>query len=620
MATQTHNRQKNPQKSKPQKKGGGLGSMLRVVLLGLLIVALVLVVAKNAAVHKAISSVPAQTAPEEVTPAKAEPEKPKKGGFLGLFSSGKTEPEESPEPEETPEPTPTPEPEFLFEPYAVESTKPENLITMTEVQVNGELVESYASPYAPISFEKGSDYTALEGIVTFRGDNFRSGASYGVTEALTAKKFGSGWEASTGSLQDTNLNVWTGSGWTGQPLVVRWPKETRAVMTSMKDWAREQDDLVEVIYATMDGYIYFTELETGKATRDRMNMGLTYKGAGALDPRGYPILYVGSGVRNLDMKSHVSVINLITCEVMYTFGDRDSFALRDWPMFDSSAIVDAETDQLIYPGENGLVYIIHLNTKYDPATGELSIDPDNVVKWRYQSARQTRYVYWLGMESSCVAYKGYLFLNDNGGHLMCLDLNTLQLVWVQDILDDSNCSPVLDLEDGHPYLYVSTSFHYGWRAYDKANIPIWKIDAVTGEIVWQVDYECYTDSGISGGVQGTLAIDDRRIYVPVAKTGGANAGLLVAIDKQTGEKEWEFPTNIYSWGSPIRFDDTAGGRYLIYNTGYSNNGYIYLMNADTGEVYDSRNLNGNVEASGVVFENTLVIGHRSCRFYGIPLT
>ena len=36
----------------------------------------------------------------------------------------------------------------------------------------------------------------------------------------------------------------------------------------MYDWAKEKDDLVEVIYACMDGYVYFLDLETGEATRD----------------------------------------------------------------------------------------------------------------------------------------------------------------------------------------------------------------------------------------------------------------------------------------------------------------------------------------------------------------
>ena len=71
--------------------------------------------------------------------------------------------------------------------------------------------------------------------------------------------------------------------------------------------------------------------------------------------------------------------------------------------------------------------------------------------------------FWLGMEDSAAVYGKYMFIADNGGYLMCLNLNTLELVWVQDILDDSNSTPVLSVEDGHLYLYVSTSFHLGWR-------------------------------------------------------------------------------------------------------------------------------------------------------------
>ena len=64
------------------------------------------------------------------------------------------------------------------------------------------------------------------------------------------------------------------------------------------------------------------------------------------------------------------------------------------------------------------------------------------------------------MEDSVAVYKGYAFMADNGGNLMCLNLNTLQLVWVQDVLDDSNSTPVLEIENGHLYLYVSTSFRH----------------------------------------------------------------------------------------------------------------------------------------------------------------
>ena len=165
----------------------------------------------------------------------------------------------------------------------------------------------------------------------------------------------------------------------------------------------------------MDGYIHYYELESGKTTRHAMFVGYTFKGAGALDPRGYPIMYVGSGVHSVNGRSRSFIINLIDNTVMYEFGHNDGFADRGFSAFDSSPLVSAETDQLIYPGENGVLYIIHLYTNYNEATGELSINPDNVVKWKYMGVRSSGGSYWLGMEDSAVIINHYLFIGDNGG-------------------------------------------------------------------------------------------------------------------------------------------------------------------------------------------------------------
>lgn len=117
------------------------------------------------------------------------------------------------------------------------------------------------------------------------------------------------------------------SGWTGQPLLVKWPQESKAKM-NMYDWAKKDENLVEVIYACMDGNVYFLDLKTGKATRDVLELGFTFKGAGALDPRGYPILYVGAGYDSYNGTAHVFVVNLLDCSVMYEFGANDSYSLR----------------------------------------------------------------------------------------------------------------------------------------------------------------------------------------------------------------------------------------------------------------------------------------------------
>lgn len=522
-----------------------------------------------------------------------------------------------PTPTPTPEPTPTPVGLPDFKPHSVDGTEPERLISSTAIMVDGEVVEEYESDYE-INFDLPERYTELEGIVTFRGDNFRSGAAYG-TAAVSSKTLTKAWSKSTSGLSDSDGIYWSGSGWTGQPLIVKWPEATRKNISAMYDWAREKEGLVEVIYATLDGHVYFYELTSGEYTRDPLNLGFNYKGAGALDPRGYPILYVGSGVDSVNGRSRVKVVNLIDNSVMFEFGHNETFANRGWHMFDSSPLVSAETDQLIYPGENGILYIIHLNTKYNEQTGELSVDPDNIVKWKYNGTRSGSR-YWLGVESSAAIINNYIFLADNGGNLMCLDLNTLELVWVQDVLDDTNCSPVVDVEDGHPYIYISTSFHYGWRSYSTAAIPIFKIDAETGEIVWRTDYTCYTVQDLSGGVQGTIAVGKNKlsdmIFVPVARTPGASSGTLAALKKDTGEVVWEKETSMYSWSSPVDFYDADGNGYLLYcNSGFN----MFLIDGKTGEQLDYMNLGGNIEASPAMYGNYAVVGTRAMRTYCIQV-
>lgn len=522
-----------------------------------------------------------------------------------------------PTPTPTPEPTPTPVGLPDFKPHSVDGTEPERLISSTAIMVDGEVVEEYESDYE-INFDLPERYTELEGIVTFRGDNFRSGAAYG-TVAVSSKTLTKVWSKSTSGLSDTDGIYWSGSGWTGQPLIVKWPEATRKNISAMYDWAREKEGLVEVIYATLDGHVYFYELTSGEYTRDPLNLDFNYKGAGALDPRGYPILYVGSGVDSVNGRSRVKVVNLIDNSVMFEFGHNETFANRGWHMFDSSPLVSAETDQLIYPGENGILYIIHLNTKYNEQTGELSVDPDNIVKWKYNGVRSGSR-YWLGVESSAAIINNYIFLADNGGNLMCLDLNTLELVWVQDVLDDTNCSPVVDIEDGHPYIYISTSFHYGWRSYSTAAIPIFKIDAETGEIVWRTDYTCYTVQDLSGGVQGTIAVGKNKlsdmIFVPIARTPGASSGTLAALKKDTGEVVWEKETSMYSWSSPVDFYDADGNGYLLYcNSGFN----MFLIDGKTGEQLDYMNLGGNIEASPAMYGNYAVVGTRAMRTYCIQV-
>ena len=555
---------------------------------------------------------------------KTEEEKESSGFISSLF--GKETP--TPSPLATVAPTPTPVP--TFSPSPVAGTMPSDFGLEEAIEDNGTVVDAYTRA-EPIDFLEGDTYTELEGVITFRGNNFRDSAAYGTVTWMGQAS--EPWTFSVGSMaKKSGSGSWTGCGWTGQPLIVKWPEETKRIM-NLYDSAKNDPELVEVIYATMDGHIYFLDLYTGEKTRDPINVGYPFKGAGALDPRGYPLMYVGSGDDSTAGDSRAFIINLINGTVLYEFGVEDGFALRDLSYFDSSALVDAETDTLIYPGESGILYTIKLNTQYDPNAGTISINPQTV-KWRYKGARSlsTDTVdgsqgWWLGIEDSAIIWREHAIFTDNGGHMICLNLNTMKAVWVQDTLDDTNCTPVLSLEgpDNHPYVYTSTSFHPNWRASENstAPIPIWKIDAVTGQIVAQNDtYHCQTiatPNQVSGGVQGTLAIGEKDleglIFVPVAMTEGTR-GKLVALNTSDMSVKWECDFAGYPWSSPVAVYDDSGKGYLIQ---CNKTGYIHLIDGQTGEIISEMSLGSNVEASPAVYNNMVVVGTRGGLIYGMDL-
>lgn len=512
-----------------------------------------------------------------------------------------------------------PEEAIVFSPGCTPETEPSRLIASTAVQVNGEILTDgtvYRTD-TTISFQEDTEYTQMDGVITFRGNNFRNSPAYGLAN-MTQYTLESLWTQDTGTLT-YNGKAWNGNGWTGQPLITSWPRQLRQYM-NMYDWAKQQDQLTEVIYASLDGCVYFMELETGRATRDPLELGFTFKGAGALDPRGYPILYVGAGYTGNQGSARVFVISLLDGSTLYTFGNDDPFADRSCYFFDSSALVDAQTDTLIYPGESGILYLIHLNTSFDETAGTLSINPDRVVKWKYMGTRTTGQEYWLGMEDSAAAYEGYLFVADNGGNLMCLDLNSLELVWVQDTLDDTNGSPVLSVEDGHLYLYIAPSFHLGWRSDSTAPVPIFKIDAQDGSIVWQTEYECYSVEDVSGGVQSTIALGKEQlsnyVYCTVSRTGGGSQGVLACLDKKTGAVLWEHASG-YAWSSPVCVYNEDGTGSVIY---CSSDGNMYLVDGTTGEERFRLQLSeGVIESSPAVYNDMAVVGIRANKIYGIRL-
>ena len=513
--------------------------------------------------------------------------------------------------EPTTDTTPIPEPTFT--PGAVDSSDPKNWGINWEIITGGSIVDKYQLKDS-VSFGKPEDYFALPGIATFRGNNFRNSPTYGtatVTEKLLSKK----WNSTIGS-----LNGWPGSGWTGQPLMVQWDKDTKSSM-NMYASKKAKDGLVEVIYATLDGNVYFYDLDDGSYTRDPIYLGMNFKGAGSLDPRGYPIMYVGSGDYISGKAPRMYIISLIDGSILYECSGNDAFSQRDWVAFDSSPLVDAETDTLIWPGESGILYTIKLNTKYSKSAGTLTMEPNEIVKTRYSTKRSNKSTYWVGYEPSAVIVDRYLYISENGGMFFCIDLDTMTLVWAQDTRDDSNSTPVFEwngLDGG--YIYTAPSLH--WTASGgKGYICIYKLDAKTGEIVWEKRFDCHTVDGVSGGVQSTPLLGkpgtqlEGLILYTVARTPNAWDGKLVALDTQTGEIVWEKAMNNYSWSSPVAIYDDSGNAYVIVCDSMG----IMNMLDSKGNLLSTIDLGSNIEASPAVFENTLVVGTRGGLIWGVSI-
>ena len=532
----------------------------------------------------------------------------------GTFeTTGGTLPTETTIEETTAEPT-VPEPTFT--PQAVQVSNPENWGIRWDIIDHGAIVTSYQRK-EPISFGYGEDYFALPGIATFRGDNFRNNAAYGTADVSdgTISKF---WERNIGS-----LNGWPGSGWTGQPLMVQWDDASKQIMTSMYEEKRVKDGLVEVIHATLDGYIYFYDLDDGTYTRDPLFVGMSFKGSGSLDPRGYPIMYVGSGLSNGSSSPRMYAISLIDCTILYERSGNDAFSQREWTAFDSSPLVDAETDTLIWPGENGILYTIKLNTDYNQSAGTLTMAPEETVKIRYYPSRASDGRYWIGFEPSAVIVDRYLYISENGGMFFCIDLNTMSLVWAQDTRDDSNSTPVFEWDglDGG-YIYTAPSLH--WTENESSGyICIYKLNAVTGEIIWESRFDCFSDrvNDVSGGVQSSPILGkpgtelEGLIIYTIARTPDFSDGKLVAFDTETGDIVWEKYMYNYAWSSPVAIYTDDGQAYIIT---CDSAGYMEFRN-DKGEVLSTLELGSNIEASPAAFENKLVVGTRGQKVYGIEI-
>lgn len=501
-----------------------------------------------------------------------------------------------------------------------------------EIRRNNEDKQLSSNPNTfNINFGAPSSYTGAKGLLTFGSNHYRNSFAYGEV-TVTMQELTGKWNKTVGGIGETY-------GVNGQPLIIQWDDEVKKTL-GIADSYKAMEGFTEVIYPCADGNIYFYELETGAASRNPINLGVSLLGTASLDPNGYPMLYVGQGVPTKNERGNytamVFAVDLIQNKSVHSFIGKDYFAPRDnWTAFSSSPLIADDT--LILPGEAGVIYFIKLNTSYNADGGTISITPGDRIKYRYTasgySASDSPNARWYGFQSSASAFRNYLYIADNGGYLQCIDVNTLKLQFALDLGGDTDASIVIE-EDGRDntiYLYTVNQT----TAHDPALPEGWgystvrKINGLTGSVVWIAQQPCLVSANgtsIKSGAKGTphlghgeisnlLICSFYRSGIASYDQSGALSytlgGTILALDTDSGEIKWRIDQSdgVGFVASPLVLYNSDNNAFLVAcdRAGLVK---LYDISDTTGGIALGRpvDLGAGIEATPAAFNNYVVVG------------
>jgi outer membrane protein assembly factor BamB len=452
-------------------------------------------------------------------------------------------------------------------------------------------------------------YAEIDAVATFRGGPLRNGGAFG-DRRVERRTLEVAWSFKT----EAGTPKWGGgSGWTGQPAIVRWAEHVRRSMPKL-DRRAAAKPLVEVIQGSLDGNVWFIDLETGRRTRPPIRTGNPIKGSVSLDPRGLPLLFVGQGIPG---KTPIGLrgYSLITHEPLLFLPGKDGAAPRDWGAFDGSGLVNRHTDTFLVGGENGIVYAVELHTDYDPLSFRLALSP-RVLKYRFRDVSQAR----RGIENSLAVYRNLAFFADNGGTIQALDLNTLRPSWALEAGDDTDASLVVDVEPAGPAIYTASEVDAQGLT---GKTRIRKLDGLTGRVLWERSFACrgeqVGEKTVQAGVFATplVGADDLGDRIVVTLSRCPERGAMVALAKADGKELWRRPLRTDAWSSPTAVRDARAGKTWILQGDRS--GRLHLVDGADGTIARTLKLDANIEASPAVFDDMAVVGTRGGTIYGIRI-
>jgi outer membrane protein assembly factor BamB len=197
--------------------------------------------------------------------------------------------------------------------------------------------------------------------------------------------------------------------------------------------------------------------------------------------------------------------------------------------------------------------------------------------------------------SSPVVHDGKVYVGSSDGHVYALDAKDGKLAWAWHTGGMVHSSPalaganiVVGSWDGAVYALDAQTGELRWRhqtgveqktsimfgiqaspAVDGDTVYVgsrdgffYALDAASGQPRWRYDAQ-------GSWVVGTPALDADNVYV-----GTSDTGLLLALDKRSGQERYRFETRVWTFASPLRVADVV--------VAASMKGELHALDAATG--------------------------------------
>lgn len=193
--------------------------------------------------------------------------------------------------------------------------------------------------------------------------------------------------------------------------------------------------------------------------------------------------------------------------------------------------------------------------------------------------------------------------------------------WFRFHRDDTDATIVVEVDTtGTPFLYTGSEVDVQGTT---GIAYVQKVNGATGAPLWERRFPCQSIRGahpVNGGMLSTPVLGKHRgqhlAVFSLSRYGGLSAGLLIALDKETGATVWQQPLPHYAWSSPLDLYDEAGHMYIFLA---DSRGHVMVVDGLTGERLLSRKVADLFEASPVAFGNRIVIASRPRKIFCFEL-